>query len=496
MSQGEQPKPGELKPDLRPPGAGTERVVGKTSKHGLVWGALSVTILLLLGVLLVLPKLVHDVDQGAPVAASGQVVVKAEESSPPAGQSVTKSRNDASKALQDFLHARARLELANAPVWGEPEWSQAIDGVARGNDYFARQEFSMAEEQFLKSLELLIQLEAETGQRLANALSSGWDALEADESLSASTFFEMAIAIDDDNESALEGLERARLRPELLQLMAAGELALSKSDLPEAQTVYIEAVELDALYEPALVALQEVTEEITNIAFRNAMSRALRALESEEITVAELALNQAASLKPGEQVVNDSRYRLEQLRQKLWLTSQRQEAAENERNEDWAGAVKIYRNVLAEVPEAAFARQKLERSEDRELLHRQLDHYLADPARVYSAKPRANAEKLIASTGEAPAGETRLLEKLRRLQALIIEARTPLKVTLQSDGLTNVLIYHVGQLGAFTSHQLELLPGVYTVVGSRAGYRDVRRTLKLKPGQDQPPLDIRCEETV
>jgi hypothetical protein len=258
----------------------------------------------------------------------------------------------------------------------------------------------------------------------------------------------------------------------------------------------MEAVDLDALYEPATAALQEITVEITELAFRDAMSRALKALESEETEAAGFALNQAASLKPGERAVSDARYRLEQLRQKLWLTSQRQTAVAHERDEDWAGAVRLYQNVLAAVPRAAFARQGLEWSEDRALLHRQLDHYLADPSRVYSAKPRANAEKLIASTGEPPVGETLLLEKLRHLQGLIIEARTPLKVTLKSDGLTSVLIYHIGKLGAFTSHQLELLPGVYTVVGSRPGYRDVRRTLTLKPGRDQPLLDIRCEETV
>ena len=69
-------------------------------------------------------------------------------------------------------------------------------------------------------------------------------------------------------------------------------------------------------------------------------------------------------------------------------------------------------------------------------------------------------------------------------------------VTLKSDGLTTVKIYHVGLLGQFTSQQLELRPGTYTVVGSRPGYRDVRQTLTVKPGPQQQALDIRCEETV
>jgi hypothetical protein len=62
--------------------------------------------------------------------------------------------------------------------------------------------------------------------------------------------------------------------------------------------------------------------------------------------------------------------------------------------------------------------------------------------------------------------------------------------------MTSVQIYHVGKLGQFTSQQLELRPGTYTVVGSRPGYRDVRQTLTVKPGAAQATMDIRCEETV
>jgi hypothetical protein len=148
------------------------------------------------------------------------------------------------------------------------------------------------------------------------------------------------------------------------------------------------------------------------------------------------------------------------------------------------------------VPQAAFARQGLEVAEDRERLHQQLDHYLADPGRVYAAQPRANARQLITSAGQAPAGEKRLAGKIQALKNLLIEAEIPLTVTLRSDGLTNVLIYHIGQLGSFTSQELELTPGTYTVVGSRPGYRDVRQTFTVKPGSDQLALDIRCEETV
>ncbi|MGB5612173.1 MAG: hypothetical protein WBM67_05910, partial [Sedimenticolaceae bacterium] len=75
-------------------------------------------------------------------------------------------------------------------------------------------------------------------------------------------------------------------------------------------------------------------------------------------------------------------------------------------------------------------------------------------------------------------------------------ASTPVTVTLKSDGATDVVVYRVGRLGRFDSYQLELLPGDYTIVGSRPGYRDVRKVISLRPGVRVPPLQLRCEEAI
>jgi hypothetical protein len=69
-------------------------------------------------------------------------------------------------------------------------------------------------------------------------------------------------------------------------------------------------------------------------------------------------------------------------------------------------------------------------------------------------------------------------------------------VALASDNQTEVTIYRVGKLGIFDRKDMELLPGRYTVVGTRAGFRDVRRELTVLPGREAPVLVIRCEEQI
>lgn len=59
-----------------------------------------------------------------------------------------------------------------------------------------------------------------------------------------------------------------------------------------------------------------------------------------------------------------------------------------------------------------------------------------------------------------------------------------------------MVVYKVGRLGQFRNRLLSLLPGTYTVVGSRPGYKDVRQELRLVAGKAPPPMFVACEERI
>ena len=90
----------------------------------------------------------------------------------------------------------------------------------------------------------------------------------------------------------------------------------------------------------------------------------------------------------------------------------------------------------------------------------------------------------------------RLAAAARELERLAAAAQAPVRLRLESDGLTDVVIYRVGQYGAFSTRDVELLPGRYTVVGTRNGYRDVRREVVLPPGAPAAAVVVRCEEPI
>ena len=89
-----------------------------------------------------------------------------------------------------------------------------------------------------------------------------------------------------------------------------------------------------------------------------------------------------------------------------------------------------------------------------------------------------------------------LREQLVQLDRLLELAVVPIPVLLQSDEQTDVTVYKVAHLGTFRRQQLSLKPGVYTAVGVRSGYRDVRKQFRVSPEQDNPIVEIRCTEPI
>jgi eukaryotic-like serine/threonine-protein kinase len=68
-------------------------------------------------------------------------------------------------------------------------------------------------------------------------------------------------------------------------------------------------------------------------------------------------------------------------------------------------------------------------------------------------------------------------------------------VSLVSDSVTQVAILSVGTFGSFERRDIQLKPGTYTVVGSRVGYRDVRREITVTPGEQQT-VSVSCYDPI
>ena len=472
-----------VQPELHPPGQKSRQGVPDTQSYRWLWLSLAAVLVLGLLVIFALPGFVNQPQPGSETPASATV-------STPAASAA------ANQAMQAWLQLRAKLELENVSHWGEPEWSQAAAAADTGARLLAQRQFGEAAANYTLALHTLEQMYAGRDARLATALAAGEQALADNAIDSAVAQFEQVLAIEPQHAAATHGLARAAVRADVLQAVNTGEQAEGSGDFAAAQHAYQQAVSLDGKYEPAVEALRQVTARQQDVAFRNAMTRALTALDAGQLNAAGKALAEAARLQPDAAVVADARQRLAQTRQQTRLGRLRRDAAIQVAAENWQAAADLYTQALLVDSSAGFANDGLARARERVKLHKQFDHYLDKPARVYSPGPLANARQLSAAVSAAPADEPVLAKKIAALQALVTQAGSPVVVTLESDGATEVAIYHVGKLGQFTRHRLELLPGSYTVVGTRNGYRDVRKTLSVSPGSSAVALQIICGEQI
>jgi serine/threonine protein kinase len=231
-------------------------------------------------------------------------------------------------------------------------------------------------------------------------------------------------------------------------------------------------------------------------AFADAMSEALEALERGDWPAAREALHRAGAIRPGAPAVADGLARVDQAEKLAAIAAHRAAASLSESEERWADAAREYTAVLALDPTIRFAQNGKERCVLRADLDRRLDYHLSHPERLSSDEVLEEAKLLVDRAAAVEPEGARLQDQVARLTALIERVAIPVRVVIQSDDLTEVMVYKVGRLGAFLTHELELRPGSYTVVGSRQGYRDVRRELVVVAGENPEPLVVRCEEKI
>ena len=226
------------------------------------------------------------------------------------------------------------------------------------------------------------------------------------------------------------------------------------------------------------------------------IAEALAALAERDFAGARAAFRMAQEIMPGSPEPADGLLQVDQGIRLNRIVSLEARAQEEEQVEAWETAIDTYKEILEIDADLAFAKDGLRRAQQMTALHEQLDEYIARPDSLSSPATMARATQLVVDITRMPEIGPRLGGQRDELSRLLKRAATPLTVRLVSDNVTDVSIYKVGKLGSFETHELELRPGTYVVVGSRPGYRDVRREFRVAPEIDLQPVVVRCEEPI
>lgn len=411
-------------------------------------------------------------------------------------ESKNSAQNDAVTARENALSLKITADSQNIAAWGGDAYQSIHDAFTRADEHFEQQDFSAAVEQYNRVSADLQKLLDSRIQRFNEAIEAGQQALSAEQPDEARERFSYALVIDPASREAQAGLEQSEQLTSLLSLFNNARSLEEAGELERAVGELEKALLLDKSYEPALQARARIQAQIDNGTFQTDMNELLSAIEKQDFTSAQKSLQSLHALGINKEQVKQVERLLEKNEKQDFINSSREAAETYRQNEQWKQALDMYTRILSAAPDALFAVAGKEEADKRFKLDTSLTEALGKPQRLQDEAQQAMAQQLLTYARQIDPQGPRLQSQIAALDILLKEAATPVTVTLESDNQTDIAIYHIGRIGMFFSTQITLKPGTYTVVGSKIGYRDVRKTIKIESNRSDYRLVIKCEEPI
>jgi len=413
-------------------------------------------------------------------------------------------------AREHFDSRLAALETRGAGVWGGPEFGLAKMRAAESVGAHDAGNTQMAEERLADASKLLDQVESKAAPALAAQIAAGQKALAAGQEELANQAFDLAKRIDPNDKRIADGQRHTHNLNGVLPLLADGQNAESARDYLRAAQDYGKALSLDPGNDKARAGLARANAAFGDDNYAKAVGSGFAALGAGRLDDARDAFAKAHALRPTGSEASDGLRRVSAALSAKGFSSLRQRAAGLEAQERWDEAVQAYDSALQEDPSLAFAQEGKDRAAARAELNASLQALIDRPERLSSASVRNQAQALLDTANQqSPSGPV-LRSQITRLGLLMPDYDAavksgpvradlmdkPVRLSLVSDNATDVAIPSIGQFGTFAQRDIQLKPGRYTVIGTRDGFRDVRRDITIAPGQESQIISVSCSDPI
>lgn len=406
------------------------------------------------------------------------------------------SRSEAVAVRETLLSLQIEAESENISQWGGKDYRAIETKLAEADELFQNEQFPAASRLYRQAVAELQALTGSREERLETALQAGQGLLAEEKPAEAEIHFRQALAIEPSSEAARAGLSQAELLAAVLTSYRQAVSLEKNGRLEEAVEQLKQALELDSGFGPALKELQRIQNRIDETVFKQEMNILLLSLDEQDFASARSSLTVLKKLGIKTDQVRQAETLVVEREKLAYVESLRGQAGSSEDSEQWQQALEHYDRILQAAPDALFAVAGREEAAKRAKLDAALGAAIDRPQRLQDSEQRMSAGRLLAYAEQIDPRGPKLESQIDTLSALLTAAETPVTVTLESDNQTDVAIYHVGRIGAFFSHRISLEPGTYTIVGSKPGYRDVRKEMTIAADGDSYRFDIRCEEPI
>lgn len=462
----------------------------------ILWGITALLLLLAVGVFLLLPQLVSLPTLEEPVTVVATAAPGSTATSPGTIQALSpfeeaqrlRQREAAQEVLSAILDLQETLEGREVDTWASEAYTRALDLARNGDENYRQQLFSKATESYRQALDALQTLEANIPGLLETLLVDGNAALAAGDSSAALDSFQQALALDATSDGAIDGIERARVLDQVMELSRSARAAAENGDLGAALELYREAVALDPQHQPASQGISDTSAAIQERDFRRHMSEGYAALQDAKPSAARAAFNRALGLRPGSPEAVTALEQVSSQEALDAISSHMAQARAMVREEQWQQALAAWNQSLTIDPALQEAIAGRNEAQSRLNLDNYLSSLIADPLTLADDTVYQRSIEVYTSALRIPDGGPRLREQMHQAREFLDRARTPLDVMFESDGLSTVTLLRIQDLGQFANTTVPLIPGRYAATAFRTGYKDVR--VEFEVGFDGPPAAV------
>lgn len=396
----------------------------------------------------------------------------------------------------EFSRALDELESQAAGVWGGESFGAAKSMGELALAASSARDVSLALDRLGLAMQRLTRVANERPATLAQLIDSANTAIDDGRLEIARQSLERALLIDPEHAPAIRGLARIVALGPLLPALVEAETAQLAYDNLRALTLYEQVLRADADNRRARDGAARARRALSSDRYAAAIGESLAALRAGRSESARDALTRARALRSDGAELGALQAEIEAAGERSDLDNERNRILELERAENWDDALKAYEGLLAQDRSLEFARSGRNRVVPRAELARRLDGLISTPARLSSPEVRRELERLLAEAARVKGDAPVLRSQVEQLNTALQIYEKPIKTVLQSDGQTRIVVQRIGIFGTFTRKELQLKPGRYVVVGTREGFRDVRREINITPSEPQLVIDVRCTEAI
>lgn len=406
----------------------------------------------------------------------------------------------------DWLIKKTEAETARLTIWAQKNYLRALALAKEAENLKLEKKYQLSEKKFRLAISQIDETLSNKDIIFKNLVRQA-DSLFIEEKLTqANELYLQAQAINKNDNEISRKIARIDTRDKVNTLYYSSMEKEKNEQFKQAIELIIQARSIEPEYVKLKNKLTELESEKLKKEFNESISSLLEALENKNFSRAKKKLEIARKINASEPIITEMTQRLSAAINQNKIFVFLKKGAEQEKKELWQQANISYNKILAIEPYESQALVNKRRVEAFLHYNKLLDVIIAKPERLQNDKVLRKSKKslqfvltelkhkseLLFNKDKQPG----LIKKISIVEQIIKNVSVKVKVKISSDNETDVSLYKVGKFGKLLEKNIELRPGKYTIVGSRSGYRDYRKTFIVSGSDELIEIIVQCRDKI